>query len=794
MQAFPFHQPQFCVNKNQVSSFIDKSTDMKHLPFLTAIFLMLISQKQYGQAVSVSGALYSQGSSGSTPVSGAGVRMMWVPSKKAFRAGEVTGSEWDNDFIGDHSFAVGNVNTASGLRSFAGGGQNNFVSGNNSFIGAGDQNTVTGTNAFIGGGFSNVASHTWSFVGGGYYDTASAYGAFVGGGWDNKASGDFAFSGGGYANTANGPSAFIGGGENNKASGHYSFVGGGLHNVASSPSAFVAGGYYNVASANDAFIGGGLLNKASGKGSFTGGGSGLRARSYGEAVFGFNNTDYVPLSSTTFDPNDRLFVIGNGPDSMNRRNAVTVLKNGKIGIGTDNPLARLTMSDGALLIAGSTGGTPVAGAGTRFMWIPEKKAFRAGEVTGSHWDNDSIGHNSFVTGKDNIASGQESSAVGGSYNVSSGQGSYVCGGQSNTASAFGAYIGGGLNNTASGFTSGIGGGFYNAAPGHYSFIGGGEFNVADDFYSCIAGGTWNIASGISAFVGGGEHNTASGNASFAGGGKGLLAKSYGEVVVGIYNTNYTPASGTDFVSGDRLFVIGNGQDSLSRSNAMTVLKNGNIGIGNTQPSEKLHISGGDLRVDGGEFQSWGPIVFHPDVDNGGDDMIRFLNSAGGETMRLSEAGSLGIGRIPTTNKLEVEGDASKTAPGDWIGNSDARLKKNVIAMNPEETLQKMLNLKGVTFEWNDTATGSKRPEGVQYGFTAQNIREVFPSLVSEDHHGFLQTAYGTYDAMLVEALRALNNKYTAQQEIIVQLSSELSKLQLYTLEIEKRLHALELQQ
>ena len=70
-------------------------------------------------------------------------------------------------------------------------------------------------------------------------------------------------------------------------------------------------------------------------------------------------------------------------------------------------------------------------------------------------------------------------------------------------------------------------------------------------------------------------------------------------------------------------------------------------------------------------------------------------------------------------------------------------------------IEKLLALKGVTYEWNDDKTGSQRPEGIQYGFTAQNIQEVFPTLVEEDAKGYLQTAYGTYDAMTIEAIRYL---------------------------------------
>jgi hypothetical protein len=58
-------------------------------------------------------------------------------------------------------------------------------------------------------------------------------------------------------------------------------------------------------------------------------------------VFGTFNTDYTPLDSVSFNPADRLFVIGNGSSSGFRSNAVTVMKSGDVGIGTDMPLTKL---------------------------------------------------------------------------------------------------------------------------------------------------------------------------------------------------------------------------------------------------------------------------------------------------------------------------------------------------------------------------------------------------------------------------------------------------------------------
>ncbi len=149
------------------------------------------------------------------------------------------------------------------------------------------------------------------------------------------------------------------------------------------------------------------------------------------------------------------------------------------------------------------------------------------------------------------------------------------------------------------------------------------------------------------------------------------------------------------------------------------------------------------------------------------DLVLHTNAT--EQMRITAAGNVGIGRTAATNILEIDGQASKTSAGSWVANSDARLKKNVTSLSSEKMLTNLLALKGVTYVWNDTITGYSRPEGIQFGFTAQNIQEVFPTLVEEDNLGYLQTAYGTYDAMTVEAIRALNDKIDKQAHRIDEL-------------------------
>jgi hypothetical protein len=159
---------------------------------------------------------------------------------------------------------------------------------------------------------------------------------------------------------------------------------------------------------------------------------------------------------------------------------------------------------------------------------------------------------------------------------------------------------------------------------------------------------------------------------------------------------------------------------------------------------------------------------------GNDNMTFRVN--GLERVRINSSGLTGIGRIPNTNRLEVEGNASKSTAGDWLANSDSRLKKNIKPLHSEEMLGKLLSLQGVSYEWNDDKTGTLRPEGEHYGFIAQDIQEVFPTLVEEDNLGYLQTAYGTYDPMIVESIRALDEKIR-----ILQDENELLKNQVHDL-------------
>ncbi|MBS1595594.1 MAG: tail fiber domain-containing protein, partial [Bacteroidetes bacterium] len=335
---------------------------------------------------------------------------------------------------GASSTAFGGIDTASGVNAFAAGQYNNaaatasaaFGSNNRVFaqygIAGGASNYVSGNTA-AALGYGNTSTNNYSMAFGqnnnatgivsaaiGYANTASnnaamAFGTTntVGGfgaaaiGGNNTANGNYSISAGQYnsapntgsvaiglANTAGGTAATAMG-QNNSASGSVSTAIGqnnnatntgavaiGLANTASGSAAIAAGQGSNATSSGAVSIG--YFNTSSGVQSITFG-SGLNAPSEGELVVGSYNTTYTPSSTTNWISTDRLFTIGNGNPGFYSADAMVVLKNGNVGIGTSTPGYPLEVastvttnytgygylsSGGAGTVGGNSGSVPVS--------------------------------------------------------------------------------------------------------------------------------------------------------------------------------------------------------------------------------------------------------------------------------------------------------------------------------------------------------------------------------------------------------------------------------------------------
>lgn len=110
---------------------------------------------------------------GQLPMKGPGMRMMWWPTRGAFRGGNATGTEWDSLNVDDYSFAFGNQVIASGYGSVAFGDQVTVTSTLGTGFGSGIK--VPGTAGFSAGA-SNISGGFCSTTIG-YTDSAMGQGA-----------------------------------------------------------------------------------------------------------------------------------------------------------------------------------------------------------------------------------------------------------------------------------------------------------------------------------------------------------------------------------------------------------------------------------------------------------------------------------------------------------------------------------------------------------------------------------------------------------------------------------------
>lgn len=114
-------------------------------------------------------------------------------------------------------------------------------------------------------------------------------------------------------------------------------------------------------------------------------------------------------------------------------------------------------------------------------------------------------------------------------------------------------------------------------------------------------------------------------------------------------------------------------------------------------------------------------------------------------------GNLALGQTSTsTYTLYVNGNSFSLTGFD---SSDVRLKKNIFTL--ENSLDKVLNLRGVSYEWDMDKYDNRGFEaGKQIGVIAQELEQVFPELVKTDGQGFKAVSYDKLTAVLIEAIKA----------------------------------------
>ncbi|MGR3810354.1 tail fiber domain-containing protein [Jiulongibacter sp. NS-SX5] len=448
---------------------------------------------------------------------------------------------------------------------------------------------------------------------------------------------------------------------------------------------------------------------------------------------------------------------------------------------------------------------PVNGDGTRLMWIPSRSAFRVGTVTAGSksWDADSVGLFSLASGYNSKAKGKSAIAMG-SYNLASGENSIAIGYFNRAAGRSSVALGYGTS-ASEWYSTSIG--FETSASGEYSTAMGvktvasgdrstamGDNSLASGYRSTATGfsttasgdasttfGYESVASGDRSTAMGyqtvasaafstalGSRTSASGHSSITMG-QNTVAKAVGGTSVGLWNDDSDIAGSYPGVISDRIFQIGNGNYS-TRSNAMTVLRNGYIGTMNVlEPQANLHLkyagsSNWDahlrLEATNGEHSN---IVYDADGLKfrtfGTTDDFHFRNSLNTHIATIFEDGD-----------MDIDGTLTQS--------SDRRLKKEIVAL--ENSSQRLSNLEGVNYYWKD----EHKDQQLQTGLIAQEVQRIFPELVNEGEDGYLSVNYIGLIPHLLEAYKdlqkensILKNKALDQEKQNEKVNQKLARLE-----------------
>jgi hypothetical protein len=368
---------------------------------------------------------------------------------------------------------------------------------------------------------------------------------------------------------------------------------------------------------------------------------------------------------------------------------------------------------------GSGGILPNITPGTHLIWYPKKSTFRAGLFGGDQLQDINIGDFSFATGWNTKASGIYSVALGAS-STASGDASLAFGPNSEASSVNSICIG--LDTKA-------------LAKNSFAFGNNAHAYSPNSFaigYSAASLGDYSISLG--------HHTVSSAKYSLA---------------LGLYNNSLeVPTGGVT----DRLFQIGNGTGINNRSNALTILRNGNVGVGS--------------KVITPEFI----------LDIGARPRIRHEGNTAGLYLNNSQNNPEGFVGMKTDTQIgfylngawrfwiNEQGQAWTSLGQLGFASSDLRLKKDLLPL--KNSLLALCNLRGYHYNWIDP----KRDQTLQTGVIAQEVEKYFPELVQTGENGFKSVNYIGLIPHLIESVKELKSQ-TAE---IATLRQELAELRDFT--------------
>jgi len=203
---------------------------------------------------------------------------------------------------------------------------------------------------------------------------------------------------------------------------------------------------------------------------------------------------------------------------------------------------------------------------------------------------------------------------------------------------------------------------------------------------------------------------------------------------------------------------------------MTILGNGYVGIGTTSPLSALHLGGSPQDIANSaelDIVAYRATASPTATDKA---FGFYTGSGFTHLMSILNNGNVGIGTTtPTAQKLVVAGNIRvgtdttgciEDADGTVLAgtcSSDERLKKNITPFS--SVLDRLVQLTPVTYNWrSDEFPERYWGDALQTGLIAQDVEEQFPELVVTDDNGFKQIAFHNLPFYMLQGIKEMNLK------------------------------------